>query len=147
TVLTSINNNRLVTGYVNFPNSTSFVADLNGLAGPTFSVPSALFAYALGIDGDGQVVGRDSNNRLFARSPSGAITLLPSFGPFVASVAISQNGRIGASRSISVYFQIGASWDQVTVPGAGGSSNAVNLTGIDNAGNVVGYYFPDLGVS
>lgn len=146
TVLTAINNNRLVAGYVNFPNSTSFVADLNGLAGPTFSVPSALFTYALGIDGNGQVVGRDSNNRLFARSPSGAITVLPSFGPFVASVAISQNGRIGASGSDSLYFQNGASWDQVAVPGAGVAANAVNLMGIDNAGNVVGYYYPNLGV-
>lgn len=151
TQLTSVNNNGDVAGIIGSPLSfsgqSSFLANLEGVPGPSFSVPLTFFTYAQGIDNTGQVIGGVSAGHVFLRSPSGVISFLtlPPGVTGISSEAISENGRIGLSANDSLYFATGGSYVQAVVPGAGSSSNAANLMGIDNSGNSVGFYFPDGG--
>jgi hypothetical protein len=41
-------------------------------------------------------------------------------------------------------FKSGDTYIPETVPGAGGSINAATVTGVDDAGNIVGFFYPEL---
>lgn len=156
TVLMAVNNQGQVAGFYGplTSDQISFLTDLNGTPGPSFSVPGSpyirSFTYATGIDDTGQVVGRFSawpGTNIFLRSPTGTLTLLPMPDGIVqaTSAAISGNGQILLSANNSLYFRHGDTYTAVVVPGAGRALNAANGMSIDNLGDVVGYYYPDLG--
>jgi len=123
----------------------------NGMPGLSFSVPGAMFTYALGIDNRGSVIGRWSSpsQDIFVRSPNGTLSYLalPSGVTVLTEAAISENGRIVVSANDSMYFLDGQTYAAVAVPGAGGAGNAVNVGGINNSGDVVGYYYTNSGTS
>ena len=126
----------------------SFLMDTSGHIGASIQYSSAFFTYGLGIDNAGNVVGTfsgpPSQSNVFLRSSAGTFTLLPlpTGLSLVFKAAISGNGAIVLSSNQSLYFQTSTgSYVPVVVPGAGNASNAANVTGIDNAGNVVGFYY------
>jgi hypothetical protein len=131
----------------------SFFTDTRGTLGSSFQYPGATYTHSSGIDSAGDVVGQfidPSHGGLFVflRSAAGAFTALPlpTGLTSVSGVAISGNGVIAVSFSKSLYFRAAdGSYTSVVVPGARSSLNAANVTGIDNAGNVVGFYYPDFG--
>jgi len=110
-----------------------------------------MFTYALGIDNRGSVIGRWSSpsQDIFVRSPNGTLSYLalPSGVTVLTEAAISENGRIVVSANDSMYFLDGQTYAAVAVPGAGGAGNAVNVGGINNSGDVVGYYYTNSGTS
>ena len=132
----------------------SFLMDTSGHIGASIQYPSAFFTYGLGIDNAGNVVGTfsgsPSQSNVFLRSSAGTFALLPlpTGLSLVFKAAISGNGAIVLSSNQSLYFQTSpGNYVPVVVPGAGNASNAANVTGIDNAGNVVGFYYPGAGAA
>lgn len=133
----------------------SFFTDTHGSIGASFQYPGATNTYSFGIDSAGNVIGQfmdfsHGGSGSFMRSVSGAFTALPlpTGLTSVSSMAISGNGAIAVSSNKNLYFRASdGSYTSVVVPGAGGSLNAANVTGIDNAGNVVGFYYPNFGTT
>jgi hypothetical protein len=133
----------------------SFFTDTHGGIGGSFQYPGAPYTHSFGIDNAGNVVGQfidfsHGGSGFFIRSVSGAFTALPlpTGLTSVSGLAISGNGAIAVSFNQSLYFRAAdGSYTSVVVPGAGSSLNAATVTGIDNAGNAVGFYYPDFGSS
>jgi hypothetical protein len=61
--------------------------------------------------------------------------------------AISEEGRIVISATNSMYFLNASTYTAVVVPGAGSADNAVNVGGINDFGDVVGYFYTNSGTS
>jgi len=149
TVLTAINATGLIAGDAYNASSTLqvvFFTDTRSNIGPSFQYPGAAYTQSSGIDNAGDVVGQYidfAHGVAYLRSAAGVFTSLPLPVPFPLSLfpsgqAISGNGAIvlSASNDPHLFFRAAnGSYTSVVVPGV---STAV--TGIDNAGNVVGVY-------
>ena len=144
------------------PYFISYLTDTQGAIGPTFQFTSSSGSAQTasdGLDDAGDVIGvlysypqlpNIPLGGVFLRSASGGFTLLPLPAglSFAAGLAISGNGSIVISGRQSLFFRMkDGSYTSVPVPGAGVASNAATLTGIDNAGNVVGVIFGDINTS
>jgi uncharacterized membrane protein len=83
---------------------------------------------------------------VFLRSSNGTYADLPlppglpsNAGP--PANAISNNGAVVLSEYTNLYFFNGSTYTTVAVAGAGGALNAVTVGGIDDAGDVAGFYY------
>jgi hypothetical protein len=149
TVLTAINASGQIVGDAYNTGSTLqvvFFTDTRGNIGPSFQYPGAVFTQSSGIDSAGDVIGQYidfAHGVAFLRLATGVFTSLPLPLPFPLSLfpsgqAISGNGAIvlSASNDPHVFFRAAdGSYTSVLAPGA-----STTVTGIDNAGNVVGAY-------
>lgn len=59
----------------------------------------------------------------------------------VSDAAISDSGQIVVNDLDNMYFQTDNSYTEVTVPGGTGAINPLNIAGINDAGDVVGYEY------
>lgn len=131
----------------------SFLTNLTGHIGSSFQYPGANYTHSTGIDNAGSVIGQfvisPPNSGVFLRSSGGTFKVLPPplALPSGGTPAISGNGAIALSSGASIYLrQPGGSYISFAVPGAN-SSSEMDVQGIDNTGNIVGFYFPSFGTS
>jgi len=156
TALVAINAAGQIVGLVSnatLTSQTSFFTDIHGSIGASFQYPAGAFTHSTGIDSAGNVIGQfidfsHGGSGVFLRSAAGSVTSLPLPASLTSASgeAISGNGAIVLSGNQSLFFRAAdGSYTSVLVPGADSSLNAANATGIDNAGNVVGFYYPNFG--
>ena len=130
-----------------------FLTSPQGVVGSplTFPFSSRTYIQVNGIDNAGNVIGSFQD---LSTSPnphgiflqSGATVQLPN--PPFGVPAISSNGKIVVSEGQNLYFYNGdGTYTTVVVPGAGTSVGGARVAGIDDAGNVAGWYLTDTGLS
>lgn len=140
TAFSGINNHGQISGQYGGPSATvGFVVSTPGQVGTTFEYPGSWVTYPRGIDDTGNVIGI-AVGRAFFRASDGTFTPLLSN---MCSAAISPGGQIALSGRKVIYIKAGSGYASFEVPGASDVTNAVNVTGIDEHGNIVGFYDSD----
>jgi len=158
TQLLGINNSWTIAGYHNFFQNQGFVMTLPNSFSPE-NYPNSMMTQVIGINNNGTTSGfyvdQNGNTHGFYHTSNGTYTTVD-FPGTIFNQLLSQNDHQQAAGYYSnsqnnstpdfpyIYDEVGGIFEVITIPGAVGGAQA---TGINNSGEVCGFFIDGNGVN
>jgi probable HAF family extracellular repeat protein len=145
TTINGISNNGTVVGFTTAANGnlTNFTGFPQASAATLLNINGSMTAMANGINSAGTVVGADGNGNAFTLQNGVVTTFIPGGGTSAMAFGINDKGQIVgqyATATATPGFIRSPGGDTTINAPSGAASNVVNAQGINNNGQVVGFY-------